>query len=68
MKTFDELILELSERKLMSQFDRKKIGMRMSRMMKSPAMQAKIARARLKKYLVMQKFNRGQTKQQNKLL
>ena len=49
MKTFDELLFELSERKAMSTFDRKKIGMRMSRMMKSSAVKAKIARAKLKK-------------------
>jgi len=49
MKTFDELLFELSERKAMSTFDRKKIGKRMSRMMKSSAVKAKIARAKLKK-------------------
>ena len=48
MKTFDELVLELSERKALSLSQRRKMALRMRKMMKNPAMQAKIARTRKK--------------------
>ena len=44
MKTFDDLVFELSERKAMTLSQRRKMALRMRKMMKNPAVQAKIAR------------------------
>ena len=49
MITFDELMVSLDERKTLNVQQRKKMGIRMRKMMKNPAVQAKIARARMKK-------------------
>jgi len=49
MITFDELMVSLDERKTLTVQQRKKMGIRMRKMMKNPAVQAKIARARMKK-------------------
>ena len=49
MITFDELMQDLYERKIMTVQQRRKMGIRMKKMMKNPAVQAKIARARMKK-------------------
>jgi len=46
MKTYEELMYELEERKAMSILQRRKMGIRMRKMMKNPAVQAKIARAK----------------------
>ena len=46
MNTFEELMYELEERKAMSILQRRKMGIRMRKMMKNPAVQAKIARAK----------------------
>ena len=48
MKTYEELMYELEERKAMSVLQRRKMGIRMRKMMKNPAVQAKIARAKKK--------------------
>jgi len=48
MKTYEELMYELEERKAMSILQRRKMGIRMRKMMKNPAVQAKIARAKKK--------------------
>ena len=48
MKTFDELMLELTERKAVSLAQRRKMAIRMRKMMKNPAVQAKIARTKKK--------------------
>ena len=48
MKSFDELMLELTERKALGLAQRRKMAIRMRKMMKSPAVQAKIARTKLK--------------------
>ena len=48
MKTYEELMYELEERKVMSVLQRRKMGIRMRKMMKNPAVQAKIARAKKK--------------------
>lgn len=48
MKSFDDLMLELSERKVLSVSQRRKMGLRMKKMMKNPAVQAKIARMKKK--------------------
>ena len=48
MKTYEELMYELEERKAMSVLQRRKMGIRMRKMMKNPAIQAKIARAKKK--------------------
>lgn len=48
MKSFDDLMLELSERKVLSVSQRRKMGLRMKKMMKNPAVQAKIARMKMK--------------------
>lgn len=48
MKTFDELMLELTERKAVSLAQRRKMAIRMRKMMKNPAVQAKIARTKMK--------------------
>lgn len=48
MKTFDDLMLELIERKALSVSQRRKMGLRMKKMMKNPAVQAKIARSKKK--------------------
>ena len=48
MKTYEELMYELEERKAMSILQRLKMGIRMRKMMKNPAVQAKIARAKKK--------------------
>ena len=48
MKTFDELMLELTERKAVSLSQRRKMAIRMRKMMKNPAVQAKIARTKKK--------------------
>ena len=48
MKTYEELMYELEERKAMSILQRRKMGIRMRKMMKNPAVQAKIARAKNK--------------------
>ena len=41
MKTYEELMYELEERKAMSILQRRKMGIRMRKMMKNPAVQAK---------------------------
>ena len=43
MKTYEELMYELEEKKAMSVLQRRKMGIRMRKMMKNPAVQAKIA-------------------------
>ena len=48
MKTYEELMYELEERKAMSILQRRNMGIRMRKMMKNPAVQAKIARAKKK--------------------
>jgi len=48
MKTFDDLMLELIERKALSVSQRRKMGLRMKKMMKNPAVLAKIARSKKK--------------------
>ena len=48
MKTYEELMYELEERKAMSILQRRKMGIRMRKMMKNPAVQAKIARSKKK--------------------
>ena len=48
MKTYEELMYELEETKAMSILQRRKMGIRMRKMMKNPAVQAKIARAKKK--------------------
>ena len=48
MKTYEELMYELEEKKAMSVLQRRKMGIRMRKMMKNPAVQAKIARAKKK--------------------
>ena len=48
MKTYEELMYELEERKAMSILQRRKMGIRMRKMMKNPAVQAKIARTKKK--------------------
>ena len=48
MKTYEELMYELEERKAMSVLQRRKMGIRMRKMMKNPAVQAKIARTKKK--------------------
>ena len=48
MKTFDDLVLELSEKKAMTLSQRRKMALRMRKMMKNPAVQAKIARQKKK--------------------
>lgn len=48
MKTYEELMYELEERKVMSVLQRRKMGIRMRKMMKNPAVQAKIARTKKK--------------------
>ena len=48
MKTYEELMYELEEKKAMSILQRRKMGIRMRKMMKNPAVQAKIARAKKK--------------------
>jgi hypothetical protein len=48
MKTFDDLMLELIERKALSVSQRRKMGLRMKKMMKNPAVQSKIARSKKK--------------------
>ena len=48
MKTYEELMYELEERKAMSILQRRKMGIRMRKMMKNSAVQAKIARAKKK--------------------
>ena len=48
MKTFDELMVELTERKAVSLAQRRKMAIRMRKMMKNPAVQAKIARTKKK--------------------
>ena len=48
MKTYEELMYELEERKAMSILQRRKMGIRMRKMMKNPAVLAKIARAKKK--------------------
>ena len=48
MKTYEELMYELEERKAMSILQRRKMGIRMRKMMKNPAVQAKIASAKKK--------------------
>jgi len=48
MKTFDDLVFELSERKAMTLSQRRKMALRMRKMMKNPAVQAKIARQKKK--------------------
>jgi len=46
MKTFDELMFELAERKAVGLAQRRKMAIRMRKMMKNPAVQAKIARTK----------------------
>lgn len=46
MKTFDELMLELTERKALGLAQRRKMAIRMRKMMKNPATQAKIERTK----------------------
>ena len=46
MKTFNSLMDELVERKVMSVLQRRKTALRMRKMMKNPAIQAKIARSK----------------------
>lgn len=48
MKTFDHLMLELTERKALGLAQRRKMAIRMRRMMANPAIQAKIARQKKK--------------------
>lgn len=48
MKSFDDLMLELVERKALSVSQRRKMALRMRKMMKNPAVQAKIARQKKK--------------------
>ena len=48
MKSFDELMVELSEKKAVSLATRRKMARRMSKMAKSSAFKAKVARKRLK--------------------
>tara|TARA_R100000742_G_C4279194_1_gene103183 strand:- start:1218 stop:1610 length:393 start_codon:yes stop_codon:yes gene_type:complete len=48
MKTYEELMYELEEKKAMSVLQRRKMGIRMRKMMKNPAVQAKIARSKKK--------------------
>ena len=48
MKIYEELMYELEERKAMSVLQRRKMGIRMRKMMKNPAVQAKIARSKKK--------------------
>jgi len=48
MKTFKELMYELEERKVMSVANRRKLSVRMKKLSKSSAVQAKKARAKLK--------------------
>jgi len=48
MKSFDDLVLELVERKALSVSQRRKMALRMRKMMKNPAVQAKIARQKKK--------------------
>jgi len=48
MKSFDDLVLELVERKALSVSQRRKMALRMRKMMKNPAVQSKIARQKMK--------------------
>ena len=48
MKSFDELMLELTERKAVGLAQRRKMAIRMRKLMKNPAVQAKIARTKKK--------------------
>ena len=48
MKTFDELMLDLGERKAVSFQTRRKMAMRMRKMAKSSSFKAKVARKRMK--------------------
>ena len=48
MKTFDELMLELTERKAVSLAQRRKMAIRMRKMMKNPAIKARIARQKMR--------------------
>ena len=48
MKSFDDLVLELVERKVLSVSQRRKMALRMRKMMKNPAVQSKIARQKMK--------------------
>ena len=63
MKTYEELMYELEERKAMSILQRRKMGIRMRKMMKNPAVQE-----RKRRLLQIQKFYNVQIKLQNKLL
>jgi len=49
MITFDDLIIDLTERKALSVGARRKMGIRMKRMAKSSVFKAKVARNKLKK-------------------
>ena len=48
MKSFDELMIDLSEKKAVSLATRRKMARRMAKMTKSSAFKAKVARKRLK--------------------
>jgi hypothetical protein len=48
MKKFDELLIDLSERKAMSVSQRRKAGLRMKKLAKSSAFKNKVARKRLR--------------------
>ena len=48
MKSFDELMVELSEKKAVSLAQRRKMGRRMAKLAKSSAFKAKVARKRMK--------------------
>jgi hypothetical protein len=48
MKTFDEMMVELTERKALGLAQRRKLGMRMRRLAKSSTFQAKVQRKRMR--------------------